>query len=133
TSELGVTEHIEGDPCVFVGAEAGVGPQHPPGDPGEAGPPAGRAEGAHPSAQDAQPHPGAAEQHQPQGDQRGRRQPGRRQQSTRHRLHRLTHVTEHGRQRQGSTHTLTHSHKHTHTRVDTVFFQRGVSPNIMTS
>lgn len=51
---------------VIVGAEAGVGPQHPPGDSGEAGPPAGRPEGAHPSAQDTEPHPGAAAQHQPQ-------------------------------------------------------------------
>lgn len=113
TSELGVTEHIEGDPCKFalwvgrtptsdnktvlkvgalrsgifpplthhaqrlnpppppckgviVGAEAGVGPQHSPGDSGEAGPSAGCTQGAHPSAQDAKPHPGAAAQHQPQ-------------------------------------------------------------------
>lgn len=118
TSELGVTEHIEGDPCKFalwvgrtptsdnktvlkvcalrnrfsflcvqhrltapppfprcagliVGAEAGVGPQHPPGDPGEAGPPAGCSEGAHPPAQDPQPHPGAAAQHQPQVSRTG--------------------------------------------------------------
>lgn len=49
-----------------VGAEAGVGAQHSPGDPGEAGPPAGRAEGAHPPPQDAKPHPGAPAQHQPQ-------------------------------------------------------------------
>lgn len=116
TSELGVTEHIEGDPCKFalwvgrtptsdnktvlkvgcwrpsdnvlfimplrlgagppatvslsaggvVGAEAGVGPQHPTGDPGAAWPPAGGAEGTHPPPQDAQPHAGATAQHQPQ-------------------------------------------------------------------
>lgn len=51
---------------VIAGAEAGVGPQHPTGDPGEAWPPAGRAEGAHPPPQDPQPNAGTPAQHQPQ-------------------------------------------------------------------
>ena len=47
-----------------------------------------------------------------QGDERGRWQSGRRQQSARHRVHRLPHVAEHRRQRQGNTHTHTHTHTH---------------------
>lgn len=39
-----------------------------------------------------------------QGGRRRRRQPGRRQQPTRHHLHRLQDVSEHRRQRQGRTH-----------------------------
>lgn len=49
-----------------------------------------------------------------QGDERGRRQSGWCQQSTRHRLHRLPNVTKHRRQRQGNTHTQSRAHSQTH-------------------
>lgn len=62
-----------------------------------------------------------------QGDERGRRQSGWCQQSTRHRLHRLPNVTKHRRQRQGNTHTQSHAHSQT----DTLW--EGVSSSRMTS
>lgn len=59
-----------------------------------------------------------------QGDERGCRQSGRRQQSTRHRLHRLPDVTKHSRQRQGNAQTPA---------LGFFFVHRGVSSSLMTS